>query len=87
MRPALALPLGARQPQPRCPPNPLAPRRLEQTRPNTLPGSLAYYLWEASGVPFDRLVAQLVDGALRRHTIRRNTQFAMDTNLLTAARA
>lgn len=33
---------------------------------NTIPGSLSFYLWEASGVSFDRLVDRLVDIALRR---------------------
>jgi D-alanine-D-alanine ligase len=51
---------------------------------NTVPGSLAFYLWEASGVPFDRLVAHLVESAVARHEIRRRTQFSMDANLLTA---
>ena len=52
---------------------------------NTVPGSLAYYLWEASGVRFDQLVTKLVDGALARHESRRRTQFSMDANLLGAA--
>jgi D-alanine-D-alanine ligase len=51
---------------------------------NTVPGSLAFYLWEASGVPFDRLVAFLVESAIARHHTRRRTQFTMDANLLTA---
>ncbi|MEP7367745.1 MAG: D-alanine--D-alanine ligase, partial [Acidobacteriota bacterium] len=53
---------------------------------NTMPGSLAYYLWEASGVGFDQLVTRLVEGALRRAEARRATQFAMDVNLLHPAR-
>ncbi len=50
---------------------------------NTLPGSLSYYLWEASGVPFDKLATQLVEGAMERHASRRKTQFSMEVNLLT----
>ncbi|HZO51404.1 MAG TPA: D-alanine--D-alanine ligase family protein [Bryobacteraceae bacterium] len=53
---------------------------------NTMPGSLAYYLWEASGVGFDQLVSRLVEGALRRSEARHSTQFAMDVNLLHPAR-
>lgn len=53
---------------------------------NPLPGSLAYYLWEASGVAFDQLVTRLVNAALARHEGRRSTQFAMDVNLLHPAR-
>ena len=33
---------------------------------NTIPGSLSFYLWEASGVSFDRLIDRLIDIALRR---------------------
>jgi D-alanine-D-alanine ligase len=51
---------------------------------NTVPGSLAYYLWEASGMRFDQLVTKLVDGAIARHETRRKTQFSMDANLLKA---
>jgi D-alanine-D-alanine ligase len=50
-----------------------------------MPGSLAYYLWEASGVGFDQLVRELVERALARHEARRRTQFAMDMNLLQPA--
>lgn len=49
---------------------------------NTLPGSLAFYLWEADGVPFDELVTRVVHIALDRHRIRQATQFAFDANLL-----
>ena len=31
---------------------------------NTMPGSLAFYLWEKSGIPFERLVRQLVELAI-----------------------
>ena len=31
---------------------------------NTMPGSLAFYLWEASGVSFEKLVSRLVALAL-----------------------
>ena len=33
---------------------------------NTIPGSLSFYLWEASGIPFDRLMDRLVQLALKR---------------------
>ena len=31
---------------------------------NTIPGSLAFYLWEASGVPFATLLEELVQEAM-----------------------
>lgn len=33
---------------------------------NTIPGSLSFYLWEASGISFDKLMDTLVDLALKR---------------------
>ena len=32
----------------------------------TIPGSLSFYLWEASGIRFDQLMDKLVDLALKR---------------------
>ena len=34
---------------------------------NTIPGSLSFYLWEATGIPFDKLMDTLVDLALKRN--------------------
>ncbi len=49
---------------------------------NTLPGSLAFYLWEAGGMPFDELVTGVVNIALEQHRTRSATQFAFGANLL-----
>lgn len=49
---------------------------------NTMPGSLSFYLWEASGLPFDKLVTTLVEGAVERHRTQSKTQFSLDVNLL-----
>ncbi|MEK6299708.1 MAG: D-alanine--D-alanine ligase family protein [Acidobacteriota bacterium] len=49
---------------------------------NTMPGSVAFYLWEASGVPFDELVTQCVNMALDRQRVRARTSFSFETNLL-----
>lgn len=54
---------------------------------NTMPGSLSYYLWEASGLSFDKLASTLVEGALQRHKTQRETQRVMNVNLLAGARA
>ncbi|MEZ5351390.1 MAG: D-alanine--D-alanine ligase family protein [Bryobacteraceae bacterium] len=53
---------------------------------NTIPGSLSFYLWEASGLPFDKLVQTLVDGAVERHKARRETKYSMEANLLSGPR-
>jgi D-alanine-D-alanine ligase len=50
---------------------------------NTLPGSLSFYLWEASGLPFDALLTRLVDLAMARHREQQATTSSIDTWLLT----
>ena len=49
---------------------------------NTMPGSLAFYLWEATGLPFDELVKKAVRIALDQYRIRCNTAFMFEANLL-----
>ena len=49
---------------------------------NSIPGSLAFYLWEATGMPFDELVDTLITIALQRHQERAQTQFSFEVNLL-----
>jgi D-alanine-D-alanine ligase len=50
---------------------------------NTLPGSLSFYLWEASGVHFDALLDRLVAIALTRRREQQATTSSIDTWLLT----
>ncbi len=49
---------------------------------NTIPGSLAFYLWEASGVSYKELLSRLIDLAFRRQRNRDNLTFTIDTNIL-----
>jgi len=49
---------------------------------NTMPGSLSFYLWEPSGIPFSSLVARLIDLALERHRERQQTTYSYDSSLL-----
>jgi D-alanine-D-alanine ligase len=49
---------------------------------NTIPGSLAFYLWEASGVDFSELMDLLVKQAIDRQRMREKMIFSYDTNLL-----
>ena len=49
---------------------------------NTIPGSLAFYLWEASGVKYPELCDRLIDLAFRRQRNRENLTFTIDTNIL-----
>jgi D-alanine-D-alanine ligase len=50
---------------------------------NTLPGSLSFYLWEASGMRFDALLTRLIDMAMARHREQLATTSSIDTWLLT----
>lgn len=49
---------------------------------NTIPGSLAFYLWEASGVKYSELIDRLIELAFRRQRNRDNLTFTIDTNIL-----
>lgn len=49
---------------------------------NTIPGSLAFYLWEASGVPFPELLDRLLSSAVTHAEARRSLTFSLDRNLL-----
>ncbi|MDF2866236.1 MAG: D-alanine--D-alanine ligase [Clostridia bacterium] len=49
---------------------------------NTIPGSLAFYLWEAKGVSFDILCDKLIKLAIKRRDKRSNIIYSNDVNLL-----
>ncbi len=49
---------------------------------NTIPGSLAFYLWEATGVSYTDMIKKLVEIAFKRERIRQNLTYTIDTNIL-----
>ena len=49
---------------------------------NTIPGSLAFYLWEAAGLPFDQLMDRLVELAFKRQRERETLRFDYQSNIL-----
>ena len=49
---------------------------------NTIPGSLAFYLWEASGVKFDELLDKLVNLAFKRAREEKEIFYSFETNIL-----
>ena len=51
---------------------------------NTIPGSLSFYLWEASGLPFPALTGELLNLAFARKRRREGLTFTFDTNILSA---
>ncbi len=52
------------------------------TEPNTIPGSLAFYLWKASGLDFPKLIEKMVEDALRAHADKNSSVFAYDSSIL-----
>ncbi len=49
---------------------------------NTIPGSLAFYLWEADGIKYSELLDKLIALAFSRQRKRDNLHFEIDTNIL-----
>lgn len=49
---------------------------------NTIPGSLAFYLWEATGLKYTDMIDRLAEIAFRRQRNRDNLTFTIDTNIL-----
>ncbi len=49
---------------------------------NTIPGSLAHYLWSPKGVDFTQLMDKLIQEALMRLRKKEKMMFSYDTNLL-----
>ena len=48
---------------------------------NTIPGSLSFYLWEATGISFDKLMDRLVQLALKRNRERAQKTVSYDANI------
>lgn len=49
---------------------------------NTIPGSLSFYLWDATDMKYRELIDNLIDLAFRRQRNRENLTFTIDTNIL-----
>ena len=52
------------------------------TEINTIPGSLAYYLWAESGLPYGALIDEMVDCALRAQKEKDRNSFAFTSDIL-----
>ncbi len=48
---------------------------------NTIPGSLSFYLWEATGISFDKLMDKLVQLALKRKREEGQKTVSYDQNI------
>ena len=54
---------------------------------NTIPGSLAFYLWEPVGVSFAQLIDAMVDAAFKAWADRNKSVFSYDSNILASVRS
>lgn len=52
---------------------------------NTIPGSLAFYLWEPVGIPYKELLDRMIELSLKRARTEGNLTFTFDTNILNSA--
>ncbi|MBQ3138221.1 MAG: D-alanine--D-alanine ligase [Ruminococcus sp.] len=49
---------------------------------NTIPGSLAFYLWEPKGVKYPELLERMIQLALKRHRQAAKINYTFDSNIL-----
>lgn len=49
---------------------------------NTIPGALSFYLWEASGKPFEKELDEIIEIAIKRHRDKEKLTFSYDQNIL-----
>ncbi|MGI6239472.1 MAG: D-alanine--D-alanine ligase family protein [Christensenellales bacterium] len=49
---------------------------------NVIPGSLAFYLWEPAGLPFDKLLDRMIEDAFRAHSDKNGSIFSYDSSIL-----
>ena len=52
------------------------------TEINTIPGSLAFYLWENAGMKYAKLIDKLVESAMRAHEDRNLRNYAFTSDIL-----
>ncbi len=53
---------------------------------NTVPGSLSFYLWEPTGIPYPALLDEMIRLAFQRQRAQEDLAFSFETNVLAAAK-
>ncbi len=56
--------------------------RLYVTEVNTIPGSMAYYLWEKSGVSYSKLIDAMVESAMNAYQEKNDNNYAYTSDIL-----
>jgi D-alanine-D-alanine ligase len=54
---------------------------------NTIPGSMSFYLWEASGISFPELMDEMIEVALASHAASSELMLTYDSGMLQRSRA
>ena len=49
---------------------------------NTIPGSLAFYLWDYKGIDFSKECDLLIENALKRYALKEKKTYSFETNVL-----
>ncbi len=52
------------------------------TEINTIPGSLAFYLWEKDGIPYRELIDRMIDCAEKAHADKNRSNYAYTSDIL-----
>ena len=55
------------------------------TEINTIPGSLAFYLWEKDGIPYRELIDRMISCAEKAHADKNKTNYAYSSDILKGA--
>ncbi len=63
-----------------------ASEKLFITEINTIPGSLAFYLWENAGVKYAQLIDRMVEAAKRAHEDKSMCNYAFTSNILSSVK-
>ncbi len=57
-------------------------RKLYLTEVNPIPGSMAFYLWEASGVPFKTQITEMIEQAVRDEAAAESMHLDYETDII-----
>ncbi len=57
-------------------------KELYLTEANPIPGSMAFYLWEASGIPFKQQISDLIEQAVRDEMQTASTHLDYETDII-----
>lgn len=49
---------------------------------NTVPGSFAFYLWEATGVSFRQLMNEVIEIGIAAHKVKSELMFTFESTML-----